>query len=47
MSLADMYKFTAPATSAMPVEIEIPVPYDINYTQIAIYAQIESMNKAT
>lgn len=30
----------------MPLEIEIQIPYDLNFTQVAFYAQIDSMEKA-
>jgi hypothetical protein len=47
MALTDSNTFAAPPNSGLPMEIEIQVPYDINYTQIAVYAQIDSMEKAS
>lgn len=46
MSLKDTNYFTASQKDEMPVEIEIQVPFDLKYTQIAIYAQIDSIEKA-
>jgi hypothetical protein len=46
IGFSETHTFTAPATSGLPLEIEIQIPYDLNFTQIAFYAQINSMEKA-
>jgi hypothetical protein len=47
MNLTDSHLFTAPAANALPVEVEIQVPLNLNYTQLVLYAQIESFEKAS
>lgn len=47
INLNDTATFSAPPTSGLPVEIELYISNSINYTQIAVYAQIDSFDKAT